>query len=86
VSAEVALEDTLELLSDPKALKERWRGYLAQHRLNTTTQREAIVDAINRHYGLTEGESADSPDEGAESLAQGRQIVSRQRGKERRTE
>jgi Fur family transcriptional regulator, ferric uptake regulator len=29
---------------DPKALKERWKGYLAQHRLNTTTQREAIVD------------------------------------------
>ena len=29
---------------DPKALKERWKDYLAEKRLNTTTQREAIVD------------------------------------------
>ena len=29
---------------DAKALKERWRSYLANHRLNTTNQREAIVD------------------------------------------
>jgi Fur family ferric uptake transcriptional regulator len=29
---------------DAKALKERWRAYLDSHRLNTTTQREAIVD------------------------------------------
>jgi Fur family transcriptional regulator, ferric uptake regulator len=29
---------------DPKALKERWKTYLAEKRLNTTTQREAIVD------------------------------------------
>ena len=29
---------------DPKSLKERWKAYLAAHRLNTTTQREAIVD------------------------------------------
>lgn len=29
---------------DPKALKERWRAYLADKRLNTTSQREAIVD------------------------------------------
>jgi Fur family ferric uptake transcriptional regulator len=29
---------------DAKALKERWKAYLEQHRLNTTTQREAIVD------------------------------------------
>ncbi len=29
---------------DPKALKERWKTYLAEKRLNTTTQREAIVE------------------------------------------
>lgn len=29
---------------DPKALKQRWKAYLADKRLNTTTQREAIVD------------------------------------------
>jgi Fur family ferric uptake transcriptional regulator len=29
---------------DPKALKERWKEYLAEKRLNTTSQREAIVD------------------------------------------
>ena len=30
--------------SEPKELKERWREYLAGKRLNTTSQREAIVD------------------------------------------
>jgi Fur family ferric uptake transcriptional regulator len=29
---------------DSKSLKERWKAYLATNRLNTTTQREAIVD------------------------------------------
>ena len=29
---------------DAKTLKERWKAYLEAHRLNTTTQREAIVD------------------------------------------
>lgn len=29
---------------DAKVLKERWKSYLATHRLNTTAQREAIVD------------------------------------------
>lgn len=29
---------------DPKALKERWKAYLEEKRLNTTTQREAIVE------------------------------------------
>ena len=29
---------------DSKTLKERWKAYLATHRLNTTNQREAIVD------------------------------------------
>jgi Fur family transcriptional regulator, ferric uptake regulator len=30
--------------SEPRELKERWRDYLAAKRLNTTAQREAIVD------------------------------------------
>src|SRR6185436_19402576 len=30
--------------SDAKSLKERWRAYLADKHLNTTNQREAIVD------------------------------------------
>ena len=30
--------------SEPKELKERWREYLVGKRLNTTAQREAIVD------------------------------------------
>jgi|SRR5690349_10880416 Fur family ferric uptake transcriptional regulator len=30
--------------SEPKELKERWREYLAAKRLNTTSQREVIVD------------------------------------------
>jgi Fur family ferric uptake transcriptional regulator len=30
--------------SEPKELKERWREYLAAKRLNTTAQREVIVD------------------------------------------
>jgi Fur family ferric uptake transcriptional regulator len=34
--------------SDQKSLKERWRSYLADKRLNTTTQREAIVDQFLR--------------------------------------
>lgn len=29
---------------DAKALKERWKAYLAEKRLNTTSQRETIVD------------------------------------------
>jgi Fur family ferric uptake transcriptional regulator len=29
---------------DAKVLKERWKSYLVTHRLNTTAQREAIVD------------------------------------------
>ena len=34
--------------SDAKSLKERWRAYIAERRLNTTTQREAIVDQFFR--------------------------------------
>jgi len=34
--------------SDSKALKERWTAYLSANKLNTTTQREAIVDAFLR--------------------------------------
>jgi Fur family ferric uptake transcriptional regulator len=30
--------------ADTKGLKERWKAYLTDKRLNTTTQREAIVD------------------------------------------
>lgn len=30
--------------SDSRALKQRWQAYLAERRLNTTSQREAIVD------------------------------------------
>jgi len=33
---------------DTKALKERWKAYLGSHRLNTTTQREAIVELFLR--------------------------------------
>jgi Fur family ferric uptake transcriptional regulator len=33
---------------DAKALKERWKAYLSSHRLNTTTQREAIVELFLR--------------------------------------
>ncbi len=34
--------------SDAKSLKDRWRTYLADKHLNTTTQREAIVDHFLR--------------------------------------
>ena len=34
--------------NDSKSLKERWRSYLADKRLNTTQQREAIVDQFLR--------------------------------------
>jgi len=34
--------------NDAKSLKERWRSYLADKHLNTTTQREAIVDQFLR--------------------------------------
>jgi Fur family ferric uptake transcriptional regulator len=34
--------------NDAKSLKERWRAYLADKHLNTTTQREAIVDQFLR--------------------------------------
>src|SRR5207237_2427041 len=34
--------------SDAKSLKERWRSYLSDKRLNTTQQREAIVDQFLR--------------------------------------
>jgi Fur family transcriptional regulator, ferric uptake regulator len=34
--------------SDAKSLKDRWRAYLADKHLNTTTQREAIVDQFLR--------------------------------------
>ena len=34
--------------NDAKSLKERWRSYLADKRLNTTQQREAIVDQFLR--------------------------------------
>ena len=34
--------------SEPKELKERWREYLATRRLNTTSQREVIVDQFFR--------------------------------------
>src|SRR5262245_13753678 len=35
-------------LDDTKDLKERWRHYLAAHNLNTTQQRELIVDSFLR--------------------------------------
>lgn len=34
--------------SEPRELKERWRAYLVDKRLNTTAQREAIVDQFFR--------------------------------------
>lgn len=34
--------------SDARQLKERWKQWLAEKRLNTTTQREAIVDQFFR--------------------------------------
>ena len=34
--------------NDAKSLKERWRAYLSDKHLNTTTQREAIVDQFLR--------------------------------------
>jgi Fur family transcriptional regulator, ferric uptake regulator len=34
--------------SDPRSLKERWHAYLDARHLNTTTQREAIVDQFFR--------------------------------------
>ncbi len=34
--------------NDAKSLKERWHAYLADKHLNTTTQREAIVDQFLR--------------------------------------
>jgi Fur family ferric uptake transcriptional regulator len=34
--------------SDARALKERWKAYLDDHRLNTTAQREVIVDLFLR--------------------------------------
>jgi Fur family transcriptional regulator, ferric uptake regulator len=37
--------------SDARELKERWRSYLAEKRLNTTTQREVIVDQFFRSHG-----------------------------------
>jgi Fur family ferric uptake transcriptional regulator len=33
---------------DPRHLKERWRAYLAEKRLNTTNQRDVIVDYFLR--------------------------------------
>jgi len=35
---------------DARELKERWKTYLSDRRLNTTTQREAIVDAFLRTH------------------------------------
>ena len=34
--------------AEPRELKERWRAYLAQKRLNTTAQREVIVEQFFR--------------------------------------
>ncbi len=36
--------------SDPRQLKERWKQWLSDKRLNTTTQREAIVDQFFRTH------------------------------------
>ena len=34
--------------NDPTELRERWRSYIQDHRLNTTAQREAIVEQFLR--------------------------------------